>query len=511
MLRDNKDGTYTITNADSTFTSLKVGDVFSYTYSDGTILLVKAASVTVSGTTVTVTEDKNTKLEDVFDYIKIESGTDDWVAPAALVDEENAITKEISFNESTGAGGVQFSLSGGLTAVFHYKVYYAVLAGNFYLGFRIDLTAELHGSISAATGRKEIDLAIIDFDALKVLHFRLTPRFVYEASGEIAYDAVLTAAVGYACDNGNMIDQSIKPKLDLQMKIEAKLYVGLALEARMYVMWWKDDLYASMTAEAGGEVTGVMSFTNQEDEEKKHDCAMCIDGEIVGKASVTANAKVFELWSYNNKFFDFSRKITDFYYSFDYNEFGWTTCPHFRYKVTLTVKDENGAPLPGAAVEGTGLPDAPVTNDSGVAVFYLPSGEHALSIVYDHISKGIRVKVSGGPVKMDTVFSTSVPEVTPGPGEGEIVASGECGAYGDNVRWYLTDDGTLTIYGKGKMADYVHITVLPWYWSIGQIKSVVIKDGVTEIGDRAFWGCSSLTSVSIPDSVTEIGRVKKSV
>lgn len=34
---------------------------------------------------------------------------------------------------------------------------------------------------------------------------------------------------------------------------------------------------------------------------------------------------------------------------------------------------------------------------------------------------------------------------------------------------------------------------------------VVIPDGVTEIGRRAFYECSKLTSVSIPDSVTSIG------
>ncbi|MBQ3477376.1 MAG: leucine-rich repeat domain-containing protein, partial [Clostridia bacterium] len=34
---------------------------------------------------------------------------------------------------------------------------------------------------------------------------------------------------------------------------------------------------------------------------------------------------------------------------------------------------------------------------------------------------------------------------------------------------------------------------------------VVIPDGVTSIGQRAFYGCSSLTSVTIPDGVTRIG------
>ena len=43
------------------------------------------------------------------------------------------------------------------------------------------------------------------------------------------------------------------------------------------------------------------------------------------------------------------------------------------------------------------------------------------------------------------------------------------------------------------------------FYKCTNIKSILIPDSVTSIGDYAFYGCSGLTSVVIPDSVTSIG------
>lgn len=39
----------------------------------------------------------------------------------------------------------------------------------------------------------------------------------------------------------------------------------------------------------------------------------------------------------------------------------------------------------------------------------------------------------------------------------------------------------------------------------GTSADVIIPDGVTEIGDRAFCGCSSLSSIEIAEGITSIG------
>ncbi len=89
----------------------------------------------------------------------------------------------------------------------------------------------------------------------------------------------------------------------------------------------------------------------------------------------------------------------------------------------------------------------------------------------------------------------------------EIVASGECGAQGDNVTWTLDSNGTLMISGSGEMADYITIGYkAPWYSRNTSIQAIVIESGITSIGASTFESCNNLTSVTIPDSVTSIGN-----
>ena len=79
--------------------------------------------------------------------------------------------------------------------------------------------------------------------------------------------------------------------------------------------------------------------------------------------------------------------------------------------------------------------------------------------------------------------------------------SGTCGP---NLKWHLTDNGVLTISGKGEMYDYSNDNKAPW--GNDGIKRIIIGDGVTTIGGYAFYICSALTSVTIPNSVTTIGE-----
>ena len=138
-------------------------------------------------------------------------------------------------------------------------------------------------------------------------------------------------------------------------------------------------------------------------------------------------------------------------------------------------------------------------------------------------SKGIATKIVAGVVAVAVAVGGTVavvtsvnskPEDTNGDGttiNEEIVmnvtASGICG---ENLTWEYDDStGLLVISGTGEMYDYIvdyDNDERPWGMYRDNIKTVVINDGATTIGNDAFYWCGSLTSITISDSVETIGN-----
>ena len=135
------------------------------------------------------------------------------------------------------------------------------------------------------------------------------------------------------------------------------------------------------------------------------------------------------------------------------------------------------------------------------------------SIIYDHFDK-----------TDDTIYypsGNSTWEIVDGKWNGynavpyePYIASGYCGGEGDgtNLEWVLTEDGTLTISGTGKMADYEtwygpdeSYTLAPWGEYKNQINFLVLEEGITRIGDNAFGLMGIEGELIIPSTVKSIG------
>ena len=107
-------------------------------------------------------------------------------------------------------------------------------------------------------------------------------------------------------------------------------------------------------------------------------------------------------------------------------------------------------------------------------------------------------------------------------------AAATSGDFGENncLHWEVStgvfSGKTLTISGTGAMPDFdfPHGNLAPW-WNYealgmltsfgtfkleGELKKVVIKDGVTNVGNYALFFLPAATQVTLPESVTSIGR-----
>ncbi len=81
--------------------------------------------------------------------------------------------------------------------------------------------------------------------------------------------------------------------------------------------------------------------------------------------------------------------------------------------------------------------------------------------------------------------------------------SGSCGL---ELLWVLDfETNILTISGTGAMSNYSSSSASPWYIYFSNIKTVIIEDGVTSVGDYAFYDFSNIVTVTLPNSIAVVG------
>ncbi|MCD8054424.1 MAG: leucine-rich repeat protein [Lachnospiraceae bacterium] len=548
---DNGDGTYTVTNADETFTGLQEEDTFSYTYEDGTVLIVKVASVSVSGTTVTITENKNADLSDVFDYVKIEadsdgatptvSGTEDGVTYEGPAVSVRALRGDKSYSQKLcwsmdkkfideEDGSVTLKGSVAFSYTINVKLYLALSYQ--YASVKTDIKLDGEVSLTGKLTLVEIPLGEIDIPIMTGVYAKLKPSLQAEVSASVSFDFAVKATIGAYYDSNQSGIHSLcsNPDAEYQTKFEGKLYVGVKLEGYVTVI---DEHMTKIGLDgtSGTEITmkeDVQSLSSAS-ASKIHTCELCYAGTATIK--ITASAK-FELLNgvvdAKATLLNFSDKLFDFYYSADHDEWNfYTTCPYISYLCTVTVTDTSGNPVIGAVITCDALGNPVAANENGVATFYLPNGSYSLEVsgsddagneltgtktltVADNKKVlAVTLREEGGG-SSEAGGRTDEEDTSESEAEAETVASGTCG---DDLTWVLDSNGILTISGTGTMTGWVtgwsdlYSSSTPWHKQGYQtsIVSIIINDGVTSIGNNAFYDCTSITSVTIPDSITSIG------
>lgn len=86
------------------------------------------------------------------------------------------------------------------------------------------------------------------------------------------------------------------------------------------------------------------------------------------------------------------------------------------------------------------------------------------------------------------------------------------GTYGDNITWsYAADTTTLTISGKGQMAEPANTSMISeeiygWYLWADDITAVVISEGIESLSTAALRGFRQMTSVQFPSTLKVVGE-----
>ena len=528
QLTDNGDGTYTITNADSSFTDLKVGDTFSYNYEDGTVLLVKVADISIKGTTVTVRKDTDTDLTDYFDYVKIETDEvqEDWNVDNSDLEEGVTAADSEEYTQASrigGSGSSKYSTSwniyknldenvtitGSFKYSFSFTIDVYITAGYQYLSVKDEYSAGIEVNITGTSKLIDIPLGRISTQPIICVKVELIPAFLVETSGSVTWSGEIKGSSGGAYDsNSGFKNLSSSPSCQSSLKVEGKIFMGVKVSPSVSIVD-SDLANASLGFSGGAEIAASYSVYDTS-KDQIHECKKCLKGEVKSKLSMELTVKLIKGKVYRRRSYDLGTvKTGDFYYSIDYDEFGWTTCPHVCYPVKISVTDKDGKAIKGTSTvrvadsktgevveirDKTSSMESVELTDSKETKVYLPNGSYIVRAVKDKLE---------GEAKL-TVHDRGTQVVVKLDDPSAEEDSGKDG----NITWRLTKDGTLYISGQGDMPDYDHYDEdepeAPWKYK--NIKKVNIEHGVTSIGSYAFDNCFSLESIKIPAGVTSIGR-----
>lgn len=77
---------------------------------------------------------------------------------------------------------------------------------------------------------------------------------------------------------------------------------------------------------------------------------------------------------------------------------------------------------------------------------------------------------------------------------------------GENCMATLDENGVMRVSGTGPMYEYNRETryETPWYEDRTSIKTLIVEDGVTTVGSRAFFHCVNIQTIDVAKSVQSI-------
>lgn len=387
-------------------------------------------------------------------------------------------------------------------------------------------------------------------------------KLVLEGGCSVEGSATIGMSTGFQCDTGSGLRTYTslkKPSFEID-GIEANVFIGLSyelsttllsLDLPMFVDMWTgkttlDSLNATISTPTGIRFTAkssrcvskntsfskslldTLGYASTLPRKDIHDCEWCIGGEVFFESStkVSLSSDIFSELNQENTPSSCSKKLADWHYCKDRNEFAMTLCPHHYQAIAFLVTDDDNKPVKDVEVLCSTADAAyennnkVYTDEHGEAVLYLNSGLHTVYLddsIHDYVKIPVNVTDSGKAINVNMTKGSSSSTRKTGKNEywGEPDENGIVIA--DGVKYYLfreyAEVESYTSDIKPDTVLYSKVNGLPVtridyhaFEDCKNLNSITIPDSVTEIADRAFNRCQNLTSVNIPNSVTKINK-----
>ncbi|MCR5783373.1 MAG: carboxypeptidase regulatory-like domain-containing protein [Clostridia bacterium] len=227
----------------------------------------------------------------------------------------------------------------------------------------INFTSKATGRIPLKRLKFETDIAGLEMGAECAIKIEL------EISIEVGFTQTFMLEFGLSTGEG-FYDHSDDPEnlintFDVDAEIEVS--IGLELSAEIDVSRIKLNgdpkkiWGGEATLEGGLKITGkpfdAEKIKNTFTDDVRHDCLLCIDAEpelyfkIEYEYTKLKNSK--KKMTYTPVDVEKRLPYLDFYWSVSRKELGFGDCPHIKYRVGITVVDENNEPLSGAEISYT--------------------------------------------------------------------------------------------------------------------------------------------------------------
>lgn len=527
---------YTFGNAGAEIRNLQPGDILTYEYAPGELLIARVQDITVNGNIVTIQGDDTLEPTDVFDILKIEefadSGelvhSDEGMDPAVTylgtstgVDAENKfeikdgaisdnvpivdnVTHEFALNGTLkdikdGMLSVTVNGEASLFANIDFAYYIAWNKQWIALSSQVSISGKISvgGAISAKVPLGPLHtpkmLKKIGIEA------EITPNIVLELSGQITFKFSYEQRMllGYSTMGGfqNLSEPAkgkVEPVMDddkstsKTISIFAGLEIGPKVQLGDELLWVEFKLKGGVKASAEPLGTG---------EGVRHECAQCLDftEKLTGKLTIKLILLKKDLVNVGvpEEINLLDIPIGNWYWSLTFGEVGEGTCPHLTYHVQISVKNhrESGITIYEKLTSGTQMKFVELgkTDENGTLQVYLPTGNHDLTASIGKQNYSGMAMITGSPTEIELSQ-----ERTEQPDEPEKSD-------------YTIENGRLTIYNENMMMDYARAEDTPWYGSRDEITYILTQYGVKKISSYAFADCNKVTEVYIGDEITEIG------